>query len=156
MNKKYIAVLGFATRCSQSNQAIAYKVGRELALNQFTVCAGNVTGTFIYAFNGAKSANGHTLALVGADCKGLDKSHCDEVVYATNSDKKHQLIADKCQGAIVIGGGAGTKKLITRFVNLNKPVVAILGSGGVVTNELDKEVKVIDKTHLDNIVEYIL
>lgn len=150
-----MAVLGFATRCSHSNQAIAYKVGRELALNQFTVCAGNVTGTFIYAFNGAKSTSGHTLAVVEADCKGLDKPHCDEVVYAPNSDKKHQLIADKCQGAIVIGGGPGTKKLISHFLNMDKPVVAIMGSGGVVTSELDQRVKVIDKSCLDNIVEHI-
>jgi len=139
-----IAVLGFATKCSHVNQVIAYEVGRQIALGEFTVCAGNVMGTFPHAFTGAKSVNGHTLAVLETDCSALDETACDDIIYAPDSDAKHQLIADKCLAAIVIGGGHGTKKLITLFLNLDKPVVAIAGSGGVVTGELDARVKVVD------------
>jgi len=139
-----IAVLGFATKCSDANQVTAYEVGRQIALGDYTACAGNSTGTFPHVFTGAKSVNGHTLAVLEAGVTVLDETPCDAVIYAPDSDAKHQLIADKCLAAIVIGGGHGTKKLITQFLNLDKPVVAIAGSGGVVIGELDARVKVVD------------
>ena len=143
--QKCIAVLGFASKCSDANRITAYDVGRQIALCEYTVCAGNSIGPFHHAFSGAKSVNGHTLAVLEPSCKVLDETPCDEVIYALDSDTKHQLIADKCLAAIVIGGGHGTKKLITQFLNLNKPVVAIADSGGVVTGELDARVKVVER-----------
>jgi len=143
-----IAVLGFATKCSDANQVTAYEVGRQIALGEYTACAGNSTGTFPHVFTGAKSVNGHTLAVLEPNCTVLDEALCDDVIYAPDSEAKHQLIAEKCLGAVVIGGGYGTKKLIARFLNLDKPVVAIAGSGGVVPGELGARVKVIGQACL--------
>jgi len=146
--RKCIAVLGFATKCSEANQVVAYEIGRQIAIGKYTVCAGNVMGTFPHVLTGAKSVHGHTLVVLESGCTVLDEALCDEIIYAPDSDSKHQLIAEKCLGAVVIGGGHNTKKLITRFLNLDKPVVAILGSGGVVTGELDARVKVVEQACL--------
>jgi len=142
MTQKYIAILGYATSCTSANKERAFKIGSHIALCGFTVCAGNLTGTFYHAFKGAKSVGGKTLAVLENTKKISDKPYCDEAIFALDTDTKHQMIAEKCIGAIVIGGGEGTKKLITRFLQMNKGVVAISSSGGVVNEELDKRAKV--------------
>ena len=143
MTQEYISVLGYGVNCSDFNKEIAFQAGRKIALCGLKVCAGNLSGTFHHAFKGAKMVDGHTSAILEITSKASDKPHCDEVTYVTNTNAKHQLIAEKCLGAIVIGGGEGTKKLIARFLKLNKIVVAIECTGGVVNSELDDRVEVV-------------
>ena len=42
----------------------------------------------------------------------------------------------------------GTKKLISRFIHLNKDVVAIKESGGVVNSELNDNVRLVDSPEM--------
>jgi len=148
MNETNIAVLGYATHCSEFNKEIAFDVGRLLALRGFIVCSGNITGTFIHAFKGAKSVKGHTVAILENTQRTAHKPFCDDAIYALDTDAKHTLISEKCQAAIVIGGGEGTKKLINRFIHLNKDVIAIKGSGGAVNSKLNGNVRVLDNLEL--------
>ncbi len=148
MSEIKIAVLGFATLCSDYNKEIAFEVGRLLAVRGFTVCSGNIIGTFIHAFKGAKIVEGRTVAILEDNKRSADKPFCDEALYALDTDTKHQLICETCQAAIVIGGGEGTKKLISRFIHLNKDVVAIKESGGVVNSELNDNVKLVDSPEM--------
>ncbi len=148
MNEKNIAVLGYATSCSDSNKERAFEVGRLLALRGFTVCSGNITGTFIHAFKGAKSVKGHTVAILQNTQRTADKPYCDETLYALDTNAKHQMICDNCQAAIVIGGGDGTKKLINMFIRLKKGVVAIKGSGGAVNSALNDNVRLVDNPEM--------
>lgn len=142
MNLLYLAILGFGRRCSDENRRLASEAGKQIADHGIGICAGNLTGTFHYAFEGAKSVSGHTLAIVEKSLNTLESKYCDEVRFVADTSIKHQTIAEKCLGAIVIGGGEGTKKVIDQFLRLEKPVVAIKGSGGIVNSELDKRVTI--------------
>jgi len=153
MIHKCIAVLGYGTNCSNLNKDRAFQAGRQIALCGLAVCAGNLAGTFYHAFKGAKSVTGHTIAVLETTKKGLDKPLCDDVIYALDADAKHQIIAEKCLGAIVIGGGEGTNRLIARLLSMNKIVVAINNSGGVVNCELDERIKVVES--IEKAINYI-
>ena len=152
--QEYIAVLGYGENCSEHNKSKAFHAGCEIASHGLAVCAGNVSGTFHSAFEGAKSVSGHTIAILEVNLKGSDKSLCDEVFYTTDTDTKHQLIAEKSLGAIVIGGGEGTKKIITRLLNTGKTVVAIHNTGGAADSKLDKRVSV--ETDIKEAINLIL
>lgn len=136
MSKHYIAVLGFGGECNALNRALAYDAGAELARKDFGVAAGNVTSTFHYAFEGAKGGGGATLAIVEEKLRNIDHGFCDEVVIVPDVTTKHKRLADLCLGAIIIGGGPGTRNVVTKFLASRKPVIAIEGTGGIVAGDL--------------------
>lgn len=144
MTQKCIAVLGYGEHCSIQNKARAFQAGHEIASRGLAVCVGNLSGTFHHALNGAKRSSGRTIAILESINKISDKSLCDDVLYTKDTEKKHQLIAEKSIGAIVIGGGEGTNKLIARLLSMSRMVIAIRDSGGVVNSKLDKRVIVED------------
>ena len=137
MSVDYIAILGFGRECSDLNRSLAYDTGAELAKSDFGTAAGNIASTFHYAFEGAKSAGGSTLAIVEENLRGVDHSFCDELHVVSDVATKHKKLAELCAGAIIIGGGSGTRKVASRFMEIDKPVVAIVGSGGIVSHDLD-------------------
>jgi len=141
MAEKYIAVLGYGVNCSAANNHLAFQAGHEIAAHGYTVCAGNLGGTFEQAYKGAKSIAGATMAVLESS-NTAPTPLCDEVLYAADTDKKHRLIAEMAAGAIVIGGGPGTNKLLSRLLDMHKIVVAIRGSGGVADGNLDQRLTV--------------
>jgi len=155
MQKKCIAVLGYGDNCSDRNKDWAFQAGRNIALHGHTVCAGNLSGTFHHAFRGAKSASGATIAYLERGNTETDQTLCNEVFYAESTDEKHRLIASAASGAIVIGGGTGTGKLITKLLAQNKSVVAIRHTGGAADSPADERVKVVDDIEeaLDRLLE---
>lgn len=139
--KEHIAILGFAEACSQYNQDIAYVAGAALAKKGYIVTAGNITSTFNSAFRGAKNFEGKTLAVLEEHQELKKNSYCDIVVTVEDTAQKHRMLAELCFSAIIIGGGDGTKHLETKFLKLNKPVVALKDTGGITRTELDKRTK---------------
>ena len=133
----YIAILGFGRECSDLNCGFAYEAGAELARKGFGIAAGNVTSTFHYAFEGAKSERGNTLAIVEEKLRNIDHSLCDELVVVNDVTIKHKKLAELCLGAIIIGGGPGTRAVANKFLESKKPVIAIEGTGGIVPDGLD-------------------
>ena len=154
MTQVYIAVLGYGENCSEHNKSIAFQAGREIASLGLAVCAGNLSGTFHSAFKGAKTIPGRTIAILEVNNKGSDESLCDEIFYTTDTDTKHQLLAEKSLGAIVIGGGEGTNKIITSLLNMGKTVVAIHNTGGAADNKSDK--RVIVETDIKEAINIII
>lgn len=141
-----IAILGYGSYCSEFNKKLAEEAGQKLARIGCVVCAGNISGTFLYAFQGAKSMGGKTLAIIDGsiDVDEENRKYCDQIIVVKSTLLKHQTIADKCDGALVIGGGKGTLSVIKQFLRKNKPVVAIKNTGGVVEADLDNNVQLID------------
>ncbi|MDJ0957907.1 MAG: hypothetical protein QNI91_13650 [Arenicellales bacterium] len=137
MSVSYIAILGFGRECSDLNHSLAYGVGAELVSKGFGIAAGNVTSTFHHAFEGAKSVRGTTLAIVEEKLRNIAHSFCDELRVVSDVDTKHKKLAELCVGAIIIGGGPGTRNVASKFLELKKPVVAIEGSGGIVSDGLE-------------------
>ncbi|GEM_PF-1414493 len=132
----YIAILGFAQSCPERNQAIAFKAGQEIVNLGFGVAAGNLFGTPKHAFNGAKQCSGTTLAILEQTQNYYSHQNCDILEIVPSCAIKHNMLAELCIGALVIGGGTGTFNLIQKFLGHSKPVVAIQNTGGITSNEL--------------------
>lgn len=135
---EHIAILGFAQPCSDYNQVAAYSTGAALAKKGYIVTAGNITSTFNSAFRGAKDFEGKTLAVLEEYTELNNNTYCDVVISVKDTGEKHRMIAELCAGAIIIGGGNGTKHLESEFLKRNKPVVALEGTGGITRTELDE------------------
>ena len=139
--KEHVAILGFAEPCGPYNQVAAYSAGATLAKKGYIVTAGNLTSTFNSAFRGAKEFEGKTLAVLEDHIELNNSTHCDVVISVKDTEEKHRMIAELCAGAIIIGGGNGTKHLESEFLKRNKPVVALVGTGGITRTELDEKTK---------------
>ncbi len=111
-----------------------------MATRGYGVATGNLSSTFHHAFSGAKEINGSTCAIIETALKDLTNPLCDNLEVVSNIKTKHKMLAERCLGAIVIGGGNGTLAVISEFIHLDKPVIAIEGSGGIVRNELANSV----------------
>ena len=155
-NPCLIAILGYGSYCSDFNKRLAEEAGKKLAMIGYDVCAGNISGTFLYAFQGAKSIGGKTVAIVDDSIHVDEKNrkYCDRIITVKSTLLKHKTIADKCDGAIVIGGGKGTLSVIKYFLLKSKPVVAIKNTGGVVESDLDNAVQLIDS--IESAINFIL
>ena len=154
MTQEYIAVLGYGENCSAENLDRAFQAGRNIVMQGYAVCAGNVAGTFRFAFEGAKSMAGNTMAILDKSYTEADISLCDTIFYADDAAHKHRMIAQQASAAIVIGGGAGTMQLIDRLLAENKLVAAIRNSGGVADSQPDRRVKIV--ADIETAMNYII
>lgn len=130
---KLVAICGFGHNPPKKNVEIAYNIGIQLSNLKFGICTGNLVGTFLAAFKGAKSVNGKTKAIITPELK-LQCKYCDETIIVSDLYSKHSLISKSCDFAIVIGGGKGTESLIKLFIKQDKKVIVILSTGGIVDN----------------------
>lgn len=137
---QYIAVLGFAEAVDWKNKSFAYHAGRLIAKAGYGTLCGNVTSTFEYALLGAKEERGLRQIVVEQGVH-FDDELCSNIYVTADKPHKHRMLLDQARAAIVIGGGNHTRELADRLVALNKPVVAIEGSGGVTRTELSARVE---------------
>ena len=136
----YVAILGFANQVNEQQAYLAKDVARKLTALGYGVGVGNLSGMFNQALKSTKSCGGATMAIIEKDVGKQEHQDCDILLVSSSQETKHQALSTRCIGGIVIGGGPGTLKLIQHFLDRNKKIIAIDGSGGVVPSELAKGV----------------
>ena len=132
-------MLGFAEEVGWGNRSLAYHAGRAIVDSGHIVLCGNTTSTFESALRGANQAGGWSQVIIERDSKNTvpDYQACYRVKDAAT---KHRLLINHSRAAVVIGGGPRTLKLVQQLVSLDRIVVAIEGTGGVVRRELPSNV----------------
>ncbi len=136
----HLGILGYGSKCTKKNAAIARSIGKMAAKNNISLVAGNVTSTFSYAFEAAQNYQVNTICVIEKH-KKLETDHLAQDVIRTNDTyHKHKQIAQIADAAVLIGGGAGSLLLLKYFLKNNKTVVAIKGSGGLADTELPPQV----------------
>ncbi|MCG8414838.1 MAG: hypothetical protein MI746_11525 [Pseudomonadales bacterium] len=138
----FIAILGFAKQVNERQALLAEEAARKLSESGHGVGVGNVTGTFSHALKSAKENKGLTMAIIEQTLRDRNLSDCDILQIVSTQRAKHEALAKQCSGALVIGGGTGTLKLIEQFLRNGKRVVAIADSGGIVPRELGNSVTI--------------
>lgn len=142
MQKKYqIAVIGPAgpeeypkeLRPDDSVYEQAFRIGELLAKENCTVITGGKSGVMSTAAKGAKTVpNSITVGVVKGKERFTANEYIDvEVVSGAIADglDEYQIIT-MCDGVILLGGGAGTLEEITIAYRQEKPIVALIGTGG--------------------------
>ncbi len=150
----YIALLGFAESCSINNTVLAIEVGKSLAQRGLGLAVGNTKGTFHHALIAANTVGGKTLAILEPTQLTWINYALDSIERTPSQKAKHELIAHRVSAGILIGGGKGSKQLMASLQALDKPVVALQDSGGIVDNHEIGNIPLYDK--VDDAIEFLL
>lgn len=136
-----VAVLGFSVLRYHQCRLAAFYLGQYLAKSGYEAIGGNITGVFADVFRGVRSGGGHSCALLEKGYGDVrSQLQCERLRFVSSAVSKHRLLTCMADMAVVIGGGPATKLIISELVNLQKPVWALAGSGGIVERELHSEV----------------
>jgi hypothetical protein len=130
--KLQILVVGYnSDSCTSKAYDIAYKVGKEIARQGAILVTGGLGGVMEAACRGASEAGGIALGIVPYDESSKANKYCNIVVCSGVGYARNFITAYSADGAIIVGGGVGTLIEVGVVYMKKKPVVAILGSGGV-------------------------
>ncbi|MBW2983352.1 TIGR00725 family protein [Candidatus Woesearchaeota archaeon] len=130
--KLQIVVLGSSkVICTKTAYKYAEQVGKHLAKHGCVVLSGGGLGVMEAALKGAKEEGGHTLAIVPWEDKSHVNDYADYVVATGIGWSRNSINLNSCDGAIVVGGGAGTLNEVTYAYMQSKPTVCITPSGGM-------------------------
>jgi uncharacterized protein (TIGR00725 family) len=143
MRKLQIAVLGSSKAiCSKRQYQLAQGVGEEIAkLGAITVTGGG-HGVMEAAMKGAKRYGGLTLGILPWEKMIHFNKYCDVIVATGIGFSRDSINLNSCDGAILVGGGAGTLNEATYAYIEDIPIVALTPSGGLA--------KKISGTYLDS------
>ena len=127
-----IAVLGSSKEiCTKNAYELAEKVGEEIAkLGAITVTGGG-HGVMEAAMKGAKKHGGLTLGILPWEKMEHYNKYCDVIVATGIGWSRDAINLNSCDGAIIVGGGAGTLNEATYAYIEDIPLVALTSSGGM-------------------------
>ena len=130
--RRQIAVLGgSAIICTPKAYKLAYEVGKEIAKRGMITLTGGGGGVMEAALKGAKEAGGLTLAIIPWGDTSKVNKYADVVVATGMMWSRDSINLNSCDGAILVGGGAGTANEASYGYILDKPLVALKSSGGM-------------------------
>ncbi len=129
--KARIAVIGSDAAWPPNVEAMAERIGSDIAKNGCILVCGGRGGVMEAACRGAREAGGTTVGILpsldGADANEyLDVMVTTGLGYARNS-----VVVASADAVIAICGSTGTLSEIGMALNYGRPVVAVKGSGGV-------------------------
>jgi uncharacterized protein (TIGR00725 family) len=130
--KLQIAVLGASKEiCTQKEYKMAEEVGAEIAKIDAICLTGGGHGVMEAAMKGAKKYKGLTLGILPWEKIEHYNKYCDVIVATGIGFSRDAINVNSCDGAIIVGGGAGTLNEVTYAYIEDVPVVALPASGGV-------------------------
>ena len=127
-----ISVVGFdADSCTDAAREAAYRVGRAIAAEGATVVCGGLGGVMEAASKGARDAGGHVVGIIPSADSDQANRHCEFVVSTGMGKTRNFIVAYSGDAMVVVGGGAGTISEVAAAYQVAKPIVTVMGSGGV-------------------------
>lgn len=139
MKKPQILVIGYnSDACTKKAYNIAYNVGKEVAKRGAILVTGGLGGVMEASCKGASDSGGVALGIIPSDEFSKANKYCNVIVCSGIGYARNFITAYSSDGAIIIGGGVGT--LIEAGVAYmhKKPIVAIIGTGGIADHYADK------------------
>ncbi|MFW9805927.1 MAG: TIGR00725 family protein [Candidatus Thorarchaeota archaeon] len=129
MPSRIISVIG-GSDCSPINLELAEKVGAEIAKRGAILACGGLGGVMEAACKGAKNEGGQTLGILPTDSKEHANEFVDIAVPTGLGYARNFLVAKTGDAVIAIDGQAGTLSEMAIAWFSEKPIVALVPSGG--------------------------
>lgn len=129
MPAKMISVIGGADSGADALE-IASNVGEEIARRGAILVCGGLGGVMEAACRGAKEMGGTTIGILPTDSKDDANPYVDYAIPTGLGYARNFLVAKTGDAVIAIGGSAGTLSEIAISWFSDKPVIAMLESGG--------------------------
>ena len=122
--RRLISVIG-AGSADPALGRLAYRVGALLAARGFGVVCGGLGGVMAEACRGAAENNGFTLGILPGTDPAAANPHCRVVVPTSLGQGRNLLVILAGEGALAVGGAAGTLSEIGHALKAGKPVVSL-------------------------------
>jgi uncharacterized protein (TIGR00725 family) len=130
--KLQIAVLGSSKEiCTKKAYKLAEEVGEEIAKAGAITVTGGGHGVMEAAMKGAKKQGGLTLGILPWEKISHYNKYCDVIVATGIGWSRDAINLNSCDGAIIVGGGAGTLNEATYAYIEDIPIVTLISSGGL-------------------------
>jgi uncharacterized protein (TIGR00725 family) len=130
--KLQIAVLGSSKEiCTKKAYKLAEQVGEEIAKIGAITVTGGGHGVMEAAMKGAKKHGGLTLGILPWERIEHYNRYCDVIVATGIGWSRDAINLNSSDGAIIVGGGAGTLNEASYAYIEDVPIVAITTSGGM-------------------------
>ena len=127
--KKIIGVCGGSV-ISEDVYQMAQNLGEELAKEKYIIVCGGKGGTMEAVCKGAKKYNGQTLGILPSKDPQEANAYIDISIPTGLGEGRNNLIVNTAHAIIFIAGGAGTLTEIALAWQAQKPMVALIPSGG--------------------------
>ncbi len=130
-----VAVIGNATLTEEDPRLqLAFKTGKKLVDNGFSVLTGGMGGVMDAAMRGGRASqewsHGSCMAIIpGRDPDGARVSKHADIIIPTGLDHARNLLVAQADAVIAIGGGAGTLSEIA-FAWMHKRLLVALRCEG--------------------------
>lgn len=127
-----IAVIGSSKAiCTKNAYKLAEQVGEEIAKIGAITLTGGGHGVMEAAMKGAKKYGGLTLGILPWEKMERHNKYCDVIVATGIGWSRDAINLNSCDGAIIVGGGAGTLNEASYAYIEDIPIVALTDSGGM-------------------------
>lgn len=117
--------------CTKKAYKLAEQVGEEIARIGAITVTGGGHGVMEAAMKGAKKLGGLTLGILPWEKMEHYNKYCDVIVATGIGFSRDAINLNSCDGAIIVGGGAGTLNEATYAYIEDIPIVALTSSGGM-------------------------
>ena len=131
-NFKKIAVCGSNSLSSSDILGIAENIGSEIANHNGVLLCGGMGGVMEAASRGAKMFDGVTVGILPGDTESESNKYIDIHIPTSLGKLRNFFVVSLADVVIGIAGGWGTLSELSLAMNLNKPVILIRNTGGVV------------------------
>ena len=150
-----VALLGFGLNCSENNLKIARKVGLFLGKHKCEIVSGGSQGTFEEAYNANRENQGKNTLFIEKNRDIFNPELLDRIEYFESTEQKHKQIVNSVELAIAIGGGIGTLNLVTKMLEVNKPVLVVKNTEGI-SNDPPNGVILIEESEIEKeLIKYL-
>lgn len=129
--KKRIAVIGSDGTLPENVSEMAYQIGRDIAKNKCVLICGGRGGVMEQACKGAKEAGGITCGILPSNNHLEANEYVDVAITTGIGYIRNSFVVSSCDAVIALHGSIGTLSEIAMALNLDKPVYAVKGSGGI-------------------------
>ncbi|RLI57121.1 MAG: TIGR00725 family protein [Candidatus Thorarchaeota archaeon] len=129
MQKRIISIVGGADSSSDV-LTMAEAVGEEIARRGVALACGGLGGVMEAACHGAKKQGGSTIGILPTDAKDDANPYVDYAIPTGLGYSRNFLVAKAGDAVIAIGGSAGTLSEMAIAWFSDRPIVALVPSGG--------------------------
>jgi uncharacterized protein (TIGR00725 family) len=129
--KPRIAVIGLDGKLTLKVERMAERIGADIAEKSCILVCGGRGGVMEAACRGAKARGGLTVGILPS-LDGKDANRYLDVMVTTGLGyARNSVVVSSADAVIAVNGSTGTLSEIGMALNFGRPVVAVLGSGGV-------------------------
>ncbi|MHA1674006.1 MAG: TIGR00725 family protein [Promethearchaeota archaeon] len=128
-NRRVIAVCG-GVDISHAIYQMVVELGGLLAEAGYMVACGGLGGTMEAVAKGAKEHGGFTLGFIPSYNRADANSFIDLVIPTGMGEARNTLLVVTADAIVTVAGGAGTLNEISLGWKFNKPIIALMATGG--------------------------